>query len=87
MLVCLTWLLMTVMTVVEVRGEKCRHPPPAPGYTNTLYAGRWFEVGKFQTLGGAIFQQDTVCTIATFLPYNMAEGGGDIGENIYDLPL
>ena len=80
----LTMLVMMMMAVVEVvRGEKCHHPPPAPGYTNTLYAGRWYEVGKYQTLGGAIFQQDTVCTIATFLPYNMAEGGGDIGEIIY----
>ena len=26
-------------------GEKCLHPPPAPQYSNTLYAGRWYEVG------------------------------------------
>ena len=82
----LTWLMMMVEAVEVVRGEKCQHPPPAPGYTNTLYAGVWYEVGKYQTLGGAIFQQDTVCTIATYQPYTMAQGGGDIGEITTTLP-
>ena len=85
MLLSLTRLLMTVMLAEVVRGEKCQHPAPAPGYTNTLYSGRWYEVGKYQTLGGSIFQQGTVCTIATFQPYSLAEGGGDIGESIYSL--
>ena len=38
-----------------------------------------YEVGKYQTLGGSLFQQGTVCTIATYDPYSMEEGGGDIG--------
>merc|ERR1712142_322486 len=59
--------------------EKCLHPPPAPNYSNALYSGRWYEVGKYQTLGGSIFQQGTVCTIATYDPYDMDVGGGDIG--------
>merc|ERR1719433_1165122 len=83
MMKSLTMLLMMVMmmTVEVVRGEKCHHPPPAPGYTNTLYAGRWYEVGKYQTLGGAIFQQDTVCTIATYQPYLMTQGGGEVPDS------
>merc|ERR1711915_363449 len=60
-------------------GEKCQHPPPAVGYSNALYSGGWYEVGKYQTLGGSIFQQGTVCTIATYDPYDMEVGGGDIG--------
>jgi len=59
--------------------EKCLHPPPAANFSNSLYSGRWYEVGKYQTLGGSIFQQGTVCTIATYDPYNMEDGGGDIG--------
>ena len=82
----MTMLVMMLEVVKVVRGEKCQHPPPAPGYTNTGYAGRWYEVGKYQTLGGAIFQQDTVCTIATYQPYTMAQGGGDIGEITTTLP-
>ena len=60
--------------------EKCMHPPPSPNYNNELYSGRWYEVGKYQTFGGAIFQRGTVCTIATYAPYNLESGGGDIGE-------
>ena len=40
-----------------------------------------YEVGKYQTLGGSIFQQGTVCTIATYDPYDMDVGGGDIGND------
>merc|ERR1712012_275133 len=50
-----------------------------PHFNNSLYSGRWYEVGKYQTLGGSIFQQDTVCTIATYDPYDLVSGGGDIG--------
>ena len=73
--------LLVSVTVSAVSGEKCQHPPAAPAYSNSLYSGRWYEVGKYQTLGGAIFQVDTVCTIATYQPYHMTEGGGDIGNS------
>ena len=33
-------------------------------------------------MGGSIFQQGTVCTIATYDPYELEEGGGDIGNII-----
>jgi len=54
-------------------------PLPATNYSNALYAGRWYEVGKYQTFGGSIFQRGTVCTIATYAPYNPEGGGGAIG--------
>ena len=38
-----------------------------------------FQVGKYQTLGGSIFQIGTVCTEANFIPYGEV-GDGDIGE-------
>merc|ERR1719209_1042645 len=56
----------------------CLHPPPSESFSNQLYAGRWFEVGKYQTLGGSIFQIGTVCTEANFIPYGEV-GDGDIG--------
>ena len=40
-----------------------------------------FQVGKYQTPGGAAFQKGTVCTIATYDPYSDTEGGGDIGRS------
>jgi lipocalin len=32
--------------VVVVGAEKCLHPPPAEGFTNENYSGRWYEIGK-----------------------------------------
>ncbi|CAF0978800.1 unnamed protein product [Adineta ricciae] len=40
----------------------CRTPPPAANYTLEQYTGRWFEIGKIQTTGGAFFEKDCVCT-------------------------
>ena len=37
-------LLSVSMLATPGLGEKCLHPPPAPQYSNTLYAGRWYEV-------------------------------------------
>ena len=27
-------------------GDRCQHPPPAANYQNSLYQGRWYEIGK-----------------------------------------
>ena len=35
-------------------------------------------INKIQTPGGAFFQRDSVCTIATFAPYEPIFGNGDI---------
>jgi len=67
-------LLAAAITIAE----KCQHPLPSGNFSNQLYAGQWFEVGKYQTIGGAIFQIGTVCTEANFSPYGDV-GDGDIG--------
>merc|ERR1711884_984004 len=59
--------------------ERCQHPPPAPNYKNSLYEGRWYEMGRIQTPGGAAFQEGNVCTIVTYAPNDPDVGGGDIG--------
>ena len=33
----------------------CNFPDPAKGFTHEGYEGRWFEIGKIQTKGGAFF--------------------------------
>ncbi|CAF2532530.1 unnamed protein product [Rotaria sp. Silwood2] len=40
----------------------CRIPPLAANYTIEKYSGRWFEIGKIQTPGGAFFEKGCVCT-------------------------
>ena len=37
--------------------QPCRRPPLAGGYTLEGYSGRWFEIGKIQTAGGAFFEK------------------------------
>ena len=65
--------------VAVATAEKCMHPDPATNFDDALYAGRWYEVGKYQTAGGAIFQKGTECTIATYKPFEEQNSGGDIG--------
>jgi len=77
-------LLKTLAILISIFGSlgsamQCMHPPPAPGYTDQKYSGTWYEVGKYQTAGGAIFQAGTVCTTATYNPYSVQNTGGDIG--------
>lgn len=46
----------------SVLSDKCPVPPPAASFTNQQYTGTWYEIGKFQTFGGAIFEASCVCT-------------------------
>merc|ERR1712039_427923 len=70
--------LFLLVLASSAQAENCLHPPPSESFSNQLYAGQWFEVGKYQTLGGSIFQIGTVCTEANFIPYGEV-GDGDIG--------
>ena len=49
-------------TAALVLADKCPVPPPAANYLNHSYLGTWYEIGRIQTAGGAIFQQSCVCT-------------------------
>merc|ERR1711962_977107 len=71
-------LFLLLVLASSAQAENCLHPPPSESFSNSLYAGQWFEVGKYQTLGGSIFQVGAVCTEANFVPYDVV-GGGDIG--------
>jgi apolipoprotein D and lipocalin family protein len=42
--------------------SKCSFPLPAAGFTYEGYSGKWYEIGKVQTAGGAFFEKDCVCT-------------------------
>ena len=46
---------------VTIAGQ-CSYPEPAKGFTNEKYSGRWYEIGKIQTAGGAFFERNCVCT-------------------------
>ncbi|CAH1789393.1 unnamed protein product [Owenia fusiformis] len=46
----------------------CRFPAPAKGFKPSMYQGRWYEVGKIQTAGGAVFQEGCHCTYTEIEP-------------------
>jgi len=66
------------LTIYSAFGKVCKDAPTAESYENQKYEGIWYEIGKIQTPGGAFFQRDSVCTIATFAPYEPIFGNGDI---------
>ena len=40
----------------------CKYPLPAANFHNIDYTGKWYEIGKIQTKGGAFFEKNCVCT-------------------------
>ena len=42
--------------------QSCVAAPPQTGFKPADYTGVWFEIGKIQTAGGAIFESSCVCT-------------------------
>lgn len=40
----------------------CQFPAPAASFSYSGYAGKWYEIGKIQTAGGAFFERNCVCT-------------------------
>lgn len=59
-------ILLTFTFLSLVGADSCAHPPPAASYSSSLLNGTWYEVGKYQTAGGAKFQDGNVCTSATY---------------------
>eukprot|EP01038_Epipyxis_sp_PR26KG_P013850 gene13850-18576_t len=40
----------------------CSFPLPDKSFSNAAYSGKWYEIAKIQTSGGAFFEKDCVCT-------------------------
>ena len=38
-----TFILCSFQTIL---GDRCGHPPAAENFKNSLYEGRWYEIGK-----------------------------------------
>ena len=37
-------------------------PPPAAEFSEQAWSGDWYEIAKYQTFGGAIFEKGCICT-------------------------
>jgi apolipoprotein D and lipocalin family protein len=55
-------LILAFTSHIHAFGDKCSFPDPAKEFTNERYEGRWYEIGKIQTKGGAFFERNCVCT-------------------------
>lgn len=53
---------LIALNLQRVYGDSCPVPPVEANYTNSLFEGLWYEIGKIQTVGGAIFEHSCVCT-------------------------
>lgn len=56
-------LLLLVICAVAAANAQCVYAPPQKGFVPSYYNGTWYEIGRIQTPGGAIFQETCVCTI------------------------
>jgi len=62
-------------------GTECSFPEPDKAFTNAAYEGRWFEIGKIQTSGGAFFERNCVCTELQIKISNSPNLGDGIADN------
>ena len=58
----LTLVVLLATLSIICSAETCFDPPPSSNYSQQLYEGFWYEVGKIQTKGGAFFERNCVCT-------------------------
>merc|ERR1712083_972824 len=54
---------------VAASSEQCPAPPGASAFDMQALSGTWYEVGKVQTFGGAIFEGSCVCTQLEYSPH------------------
>lgn len=58
--------LLSVLLLTAPHGvvlaQTCVAAPPQAGFAPSDYTGVWYEIGKIQTAGGAIFESSCVCT-------------------------
>jgi apolipoprotein D and lipocalin family protein len=64
--------LLLALAASSTRADQCPHPRAAANYANVTggFTGTWFEIGKAQTWGGAIFESSCVCTQLIASPAN-----------------
>ena len=59
-----------LLVALSVKAQhQCKKPFAAESYSADKMEGFWYEIARFQTLGGSVFQHGKVCTGFTFTPY------------------
>lgn len=55
-------LFVCAVSAPHAGAQSCVAAPPQAGFQPRDYEGTWYEIGKIQTFGGAIFESSCVCT-------------------------
>jgi apolipoprotein D and lipocalin family protein len=72
--ICLSSLPELKEKLASIANAGCSFPPPDAKFKYELYEGKWFEIGKIQTKGGAFFEKDCVCTELNIQTLNYTNG-------------
>ena len=68
--ICRMKFVAVLSVVLSVKAQhQCKKPLAAKSYSSEKMEGFWYEIARFQTLGGSVFQHGKVCTGFTFTPY------------------
>jgi lipocalin len=73
-------LTMMSINIIYTESFECSYPAPAENFKNSNYEGKWYEIGKIQTFGGAFFEHNCVCTELNVNIKNVTSGDG-IADN------
>ncbi|XP_063885167.1 apolipoprotein D-like [Scylla paramamosain] len=65
------------VVTTQTRGQGCVTVAPAENFVNAMYEGRWYEIGRIQTPGGAAFQKDCWCDTTDFHSETQLVGDGE----------
>ncbi|XP_077982475.1 uncharacterized protein LOC144437417 [Glandiceps talaboti] len=61
-------IIVSLLGVALCNATTCQFPPPAENFKYEDYQGVWYEIGKIQTFGGAVWQKNCVCTFIEVYP-------------------
>ncbi|XP_063606151.1 uncharacterized protein LOC134781068 [Penaeus indicus] len=70
--------LLTATAVASTLRTECLNPELDGTYTNELFNGTWYEIGKIQTAGGAYFQQGCMCDVTQVTLQDPVVGNGTV---------
>ncbi|KAK7079541.1 hypothetical protein SK128_001777 [Halocaridina rubra] len=72
------YLVSLVLGVMTYADPGCVEVSPASNYVNALYVGRWYEIGRIQTPGGASYQENCWCDTTDFTTEFLTVGDGEV---------
>ncbi|XP_042865045.1 uncharacterized protein LOC122248775 [Penaeus japonicus] len=70
--------MLTATAVASSLRTACLEPELDGTFTNQLFNGTWFEIGKIQTKGGAFFQEGCMCDVTQVTLKDAIVGNGTV---------